>query len=157
MGFPAIILPKIIKLDVSSFHNAVQTSTASSNRVMTPTIIEVDSNRPASGGSTLPGGAATTVTTGGGTGAGAGSGSGSTGSGSTGGSVSTGGGYSTTTITRGGGGVGMGAEEAPEVTVEPKNLPIKNNRTRNILLAVAAIGVVALIAYGGKSKKLATA
>lgn len=49
----------------------------------------------------------------------------------------------------GGGGGGFPTTPGEE---EPKNLPVKNNKTRNILLGAAALGVLALIVFGGDKK-----
>ncbi len=152
MGFPAIILPKIIKIDSRTLYNSalgladvaaagptVQMTNVSGIAPVAP------ANNPSPNNSTIvvP---STNISTGG---------SVSSGPVTTGGSTigTGGGGYSSPSYGGGGGGFSSGPENT-EVVPETKNLPIKTNRTRNILLAVGAIGLVALIAFGDKTKKL---
>lgn len=42
-----------------------------------------------------------------------------------------------------------------EETAVTKNLPVKNNKTRNLLLLLAAAGVIAYVIYANKDKKIA--
>lgn len=66
-----------------------------------------------------------------------------------------GGNYVSPDFTGGGGSGGGGGGGMPVTTEEPKAVAVKSNKTRNILLGIAAVGLLAYFAFGGDKKAAA--